>query len=209
MKKLFYLLIGVMLLTVSCSNDSDTDLYTEIAKNEEAMRGAVNTKAKGTYNLVWLMDKHAVDNAVFSSELDPYYYVITHFPMNYFIDLIYINDKTFPKVDESLLTYDKSSYWLMDLSFAGYSANNAYMSNSTWAPRTYFEYDGREYACQIWFNTTNMAGDQTALMYDVEKDHWSGGAVADSLSIIDLHTKKTWTLKGPKEILFITNGRKK
>ena len=94
MKKLLLLIIIGVLITVSCSNDSDTDLYTEIAKNEEAMRGAVNNKARGTYELVWLMDKHAVDNAVFSSELDPYYYVITHFPMNYFIDLIYINDKT-------------------------------------------------------------------------------------------------------------------
>ena len=40
MKKLFYLLIGVMLLTASCSNDSETDLYTEIAKNEQAMNEA-------------------------------------------------------------------------------------------------------------------------------------------------------------------------
>ena len=78
MKKLLLLIIIGVLITVSCSNDSDTDLYTEIAKNEEAMRGAVNNKARGTYELVWLMDKHAVDNAVFSSELDPYYYVITH-----------------------------------------------------------------------------------------------------------------------------------
>ena len=209
MKKLFYFLIGGMLLTASCSNDSETDLYTEIAKNEQVMNDAVNTKGKGTYELVWLMDKHAVDNAVFSSELDPYYYVITHFPIDYLLYLLSINGNTFPRVEGSPLKYDKPSYWLMDLSFAGYSANYAYMSNSTWAPRTYFEYDGREYACQIWFNTTNMAGDQTALMYDVDKDHWSGGAVADSLSIIDLHTKEKWTLKGPKEMLFITNGRKK
>ena len=210
MKKFFYLLIGVMLLTASCSNDSETDLYTEIAKNEEAMREAVSTKARGTYELVWLMYKHPVDTATFSTELDPYYSVITHFPIKFFMTLFHHDKISQIKENESLFEYkyDKSSYWLMDLSFAGYSANNAYMSNKVWAPRTYFECDGVEYACQIWFNTTNMAGDQTALIYDVEKDVWSGTAVADSMSIINLHTKETRTLKGPEEMLFQTTGRK-
>ena len=83
MKKFFYLLIGVMLLTASCSNDSETDLYTEVAKNEAQMRDALNTKAKGTYKLSWIVNKTFADSATFSTELDPYYTVISHFPMEH------------------------------------------------------------------------------------------------------------------------------
>ena len=50
MKKFFYLLIGVMLLTASCSNDSETDFFTEVAKNEQAMNDKTSGKNASTIN---------------------------------------------------------------------------------------------------------------------------------------------------------------
>lgn len=215
MKKFFYLLIGVMLLTASCSNDSETDFFTEVAKNEQAMNDALNTKAKGTYKLGWIVNKTFADSATFSTELDPYYTVISHFPMEH---LFRINKTklNLSSVDRALFKYDKSSYWLMDLSFTGYSAENAYLWNNNVAPRTYFQYDGVEYACQIWINTntTNMSGDQTAwmyqtaLLYDVERDVWSGAAKADSLSIINMKTNDICRMEGPIYMVFQTEGKK-
>ena len=59
-----------------------------------------------------------------------------------------------------------------------------------------------------------MSGDQTAwmyqtaLLYDVERDVWSGAAKADSLSIINLKTHDICRMEGPIYMMFQTTGKK-
>ncbi len=209
MKKLFYSLIAVMLLTVSCSNDSDSDMYADVLLSDQEFMKRANASSKGTFDMTWNADKVPLDTATFSTELDSYYTVISHFPVNIFIGM---TGGTFP--DEHI-EYSPSSYWLLDLSFTGYSASNAYLSNSTWAPRTYYKYNGQDYACQIWMNTKSVSGDQTALMYDLQKDVWSGVISIDSFTIMRIQDSKTETWRKwrkdttPLTLTFQTTGRKK
>ena len=198
-----------MLLTVSCSNDSEADLSLIIVENQVRMSEMVNTQGKGTYDMAWNADKVPLDTATFSTELDLHYTVITHFPVNIFIGM---TGGTYP--DEHI-EYSPSSYWLLELSFTGYSASNVYLSNSIWAPRTYYKYNGQDYACQIWMNTSAVPGDQTALMYDLQKDVWSGVISIDSFDIMRIQDNKTeiwrkWRKDTtPLTLTFQTTGRKK
>lgn len=216
MKKLFYLLIGVMLMTASCSNDSDADLITGLEKNQNDMQNLVNDKAKGTYNMVWIVDKQVVGEAMFSTVLDPHYYVITHFPMECLYlysseDGILANHPVHSALDVKM-TYNYQSYWYLNTSYVGFSNNNAYLANDSWNPRTYFTVNEQERVCQLWINTEQGVGKQTTLMYDTEKDVWSGTVPIDSFTVIDVNTQesKTWRRStNPLNLSFQTTGRKK
>ena len=83
MKKLVLLLIIGVLITASCSNDSEADLTAEIVDNMKQMQDLVNTKGKGTYDMVWIVNKAIVDTATLSTECDSKYIVISHLPDTY------------------------------------------------------------------------------------------------------------------------------
>lgn len=209
MKKLLYIIIGVpLLLTAACSNDSDADMVTAMEViQQDAIRQA-NMLSRGTFHLVWMMDNSFVDNAVLSSELDPYYMVITHFPICHLYNSRIATPQKRELFVDSLLSFDRSSYWLLDLSYIGYSTSNAYMANKGLAPRTYFKYNGVDYAFQIWFKADNSSGENTALMYNMEKDVWSGSATIDSFAVINMETKQTDIWRGRRDLLFVASRKK-
>ena len=208
MKRMFYLFIGVMSLLSACTAEPAMDTTVAVYADKDKVIADINKQSKGTFDMTWNADKLQVDTATLSTELDARYTVISHFPMNLFIGM---TGGTNPN---DYIEYSPSSYWLLDLSFTGYSASNAYLSNSTWAPRTYYKYNGQDYACQIWMNTTSVPGDQTALMYDFQKDVWSGVLSIDSFAIMRIKDNKTeaWRMwrkdKAPLTLTFQTTGRK-
>ena len=77
MKKLVLLFIIGVLITASCTNDSEADLTAEIVDNMKQMQDLVNTKGKGTYDMVWIVNKAIVDTATLSTEWDSKYIVIS------------------------------------------------------------------------------------------------------------------------------------
>ena len=211
MKKLVLLLIIGVLITASCSNDSEADLTADIVDNMKQMQDLVNRYGKGSYDMIWIVDKYWADTATFSTQMDPYYTVISHFPMNHFLSILY-REKDPEVFHDEHFKYNHLSYWLMDLSYVGYSTSNAYLSNGTCTPRTYFKWDDVEYQSQMWINTTSLVGEQSALMYDVENDVWSGFVPLDSLSVTNMETLETRVWRNESHssrMSFQTKGRKK
>jgi len=196
-------------LWASCSNDSEADLAYLVNKNAKDMERLVNAQGKGTYDMVWIMNNTIVDTATFSSEIDPNYYVITHFPMD---DLhLSLWGRVASGSDYFRFTYNYQSFWVLDLAFVGYSSDNAYLSNSSWNPRTFFQFNEGDWMCQMWFSTEQAAGRQTTLMYDTGKDVWSGSVSIDSFTLTRLSDKESGTWRKhpyPLNLSFQTTGRK-
>ena len=175
---LLCLVMGVWVLA-SCSVDSDLsadppEKYAELNKVD---------MSPASFDLAWIVDRQVVDTATFAIGMHPGFLVVTHFPIAYFLHLVGV------EVDPADISYYNESYWLMDVSLIGSSADNYYLSNNTWAPRTYFEMNGIDYEFHIFLNTDQMPGMQTALMYDAQKDVWSGTASVDSYRILNLQNR--------------------
>jgi len=214
MKRLWFVIVtGIIAsLAASCSNDADADILAEVAKNEQKMQDAVNTRAQGTYDMVWIWNKQVIDTATFSSELDSHFYVISHFPMNHLNWVVGA---------PQIYKYSYYSRWNLSLSYMGYSHSNAYLTNHSWNPRTFFELNDEGYVCQIWLNTDQVAGKQTTLIYDSEKDVWSGSIIVDSMYLARVREPdKAVTLRWndadfvegtdpPHHISFQTTGKKR
>ena len=68
MKRLWFVIVtGIITsLAASCSNDADADILAEVAQNEQKMQDAVNTRAQGTYDMVWIWNKQVIDTATFT-----------------------------------------------------------------------------------------------------------------------------------------------
>ena len=163
-------------ISVSCSVDSDMSVsalenYAELSKED---------MSSVSFDLAWIVDKQVVDTATFEMHRNPSNTVITHFPIPYFFSFVGV------EVHPADISYSQTSYWLMDVSLIGSSDNNYYFSNNTWAPRTSFQMNGEDYEFQIYLSTDQMPGMQTALMYDFQKNVWSGMASVDSYRILNL-----------------------
>lgn len=209
MKKLVLLLIIGVLITASCSNDSEADLTAEIVDNMKQMQDLINSQARGTYDMVWIVDKSVVDTATFSTEIDPQNCIISHFPIDFldFQVMGRIADDSYFK-----FTYDYQSTWVMYLSYVGYSTSNAYLSNAIWNPRTFYKLNGDDHICQVWINSEQFAGNQTMLIYDTEKDVWSGSVPLDSFKLTRVKDQLSYTWRKhpyPLNLSFQTTGKKK
>ena len=131
--------IGLGLL-VSCSNNPDDGLpepqydaansqYGDGKYEEGVNRYESAALLRGSYNLSWVVDREEVDTASLSKGDGPHDAFISHFPMAYFLNLIG------KKVEPTEISYTWSqSAWKFSYSVIGYSANNAYLQNSDWAP---------------------------------------------------------------------------
>ena len=111
----------------------------------------------------------------------------------------------FPDLDR-ILSIDMDCLCCKDIS------DIYYFSNTSLDPSAAFILDNVYYQCKMWTNTGQSAIKQTALIYDMDKDVWSGVMPLDSLSITNMKTSETRTLRGgssPILMSFQTTGRKK
>lgn len=170
-------------LWASCSNDSEIDLSIEIAENQKQMQNLVNTQGKGTYDMVWIVNKAVVDTATFSTEWDSKYIVMSHLPDTY---LFHENIGKYSLLYDVIENYQpsyghtKQSYWYINPSFIGISSSNAYFTNSMMTPVTYFLYEGIVVGFMPYFSS------EMSVTYDTQKDVWSGSVSLDSCSFFNV-----------------------
>ena len=141
------MLIGLGLLA-SCSNNPDDrdEIPPQFDSNnsQSAIAGedgyGFDIRLKGTYNVSWVVDRQEVDTATLVVGGTPTYMRISHFPMSYFLNLVG------KKVDPADIIYTQgASDWKFDVGVVGFSANNAYLQNSVWAPQVSFQVNGEDY----------------------------------------------------------------
>ena len=217
MRKLFYMFIGLGLLA-SCSNNPDDGLpepqydaadsqYGDGKYEEGVNRYESAALLRGSYNLSWVVDREEVDTASLSKGDGPHDAFISHFPMAYFLNLIG------KKVESTEISYTWSqSAWKLNYSVIGYSANNAYLQNSVWAPLVWFQVNGEDYSFQIYMNMEESATNKfTSLMHDLLKDMWSGATPVYRFVLKNHKTNESWdkTFSTPINMTFQTTGRKK
>jgi hypothetical protein len=208
MKKLVLLFIIGVLITASCTNDSEADLTAEIVDNMKQMQDLVNTKGKGTYDMVWIVNKAIVDTATLSTEWDSKYIVISHLPDTYlFHDNLgkYSFNYDIIKDYQPSYGHTKQSYWYVNTSFVGISTSNAYFSNSVMTPVTYFLYDGIVVGFMPYF------GSDLSIIYDTQKDVWSGSVSLDSCKFFNVEKGEPnkYIFSPPLNLSFQTTGKKK
>lgn len=207
MKKLLYFIIGIIPLLVACAAEPPYDTASANSSDLERLTDNILDKSKGTYDMVWIVQKTIVDTATFSSELSPNH-VISHLPIKHLFKL---------EGGPNNYSYDSKSYWYLNLSYIGYSTSNAYLSNDSWKPITYFKLNDEEYVCQIWINTKQNSGKRTTLVYDIENDVWSGTVSLDSFSLakasepekVRIYRSEELNLGDYVNFSFQTTGRKK
>ena len=205
MKRLLYVFIGVSLMLVSCSKDSDGMMQEALPM--DAGFNAI-TYRNGSYNLTWVVDKQEVDTATFIAERQGgYNAIISHFPMAYFLNLIGKN------VNPTDISYQWGmSDWKIDYSMIGYSENNAYLQNTVWAPLVWFQLNGEDYSFLIYMNDeSNAANWNTSMVYDSGKDIWSGATPVYKFQLINRTTNESWdrSFTTPINMTFQTTGRKR
>ncbi|MBQ9216214.1 MAG: hypothetical protein IJ159_05610 [Prevotella sp.] len=201
MKRLLYLFIGVSLV-VSCMKEDD--MYSDASSNPMVN---ADPRFKGTYNLSWIVDKQEVDTATLTLDPNDSYSPISHFPMAYFLNLIG------KKVNPTDISYQWGmSDWKLMLTVIGYSENNIYLQNATWAPQVWFQLNGEDYSFLIYMNDeSNMANWFTSMVYDSTKDMWSGACPVYKFQLINWTTSEQWDRSYPTPInmTFQTTGKKK
>lgn len=211
MKRLFLFMVGVIPLVMSCSKSDTDDIASAIYEDNDKLLKEIATMSRGSFGVAWTIDNNLVDTATFSNQDDFSLPVISHFPMEYFMKILY-SGRNPEDFKEENLRYNHWSSWQMDLAFVGLSTKNVYFSNTSLDPSAAFILDNVYYQCKMWTNTGQSAIKQTALIYDMDKDVWSGVMPLDSLSITNMKTSETRTLRGgssPILMSFQTTGRKK
>lgn len=214
MRKLFYMLIGLGLLA-SCSNNPDDrdEIPPQFDSNnsQSAIAGedgyGFDRRLKGTYNVSWVVDRQEVDTATLVVGGTPTYMRISHFPMSYFLNLV--GKKVAPA---DIIYTQGASDWKFDVDVVGFSANNAYLQNSDWAPLVWFQVNGEDYSFQIYMNMEESATNKfTSLMHDLLKDMWSGATPVYRFVLKNHKTNESWdkTFSTPINMTFQTTGRKK
>ena len=214
MRKLFYMLIGLGLLA-SCSNNPDDrdEIPPQFDSNnsQSAIAGedgyGFDRRLKGTYNVSWVVDRQEVDTATLVVGGTPTYMRISHFPMSYFLNLV--GKKVAPA---DIIYTQGASDWKFDVDVVGFSANNAYLQNSDWAPLVWFQVNGEDYSFQIYMNKEESATNKfTSLMHDLLKDMWSGATPVYRFVLKNHKTNESWdkTFSTPINMTFQTTGRKK
>ncbi len=214
MRKLFYILIGLGLLA-SCSNNPDDrdEIPPQFDSNnsQSAIAGedgyGFDRRLKGTYNVSWVVDRQEVDTATLVVGGTPTYMRISHFPMSYFLNL------AGKKVAPADIIYTQgASDWKFDVDVVGFSANNAYLQNSVWAPQVSFQVNGEDYSFLLYMNLEESATNKfTSLMHDLLKDMWSGATPVYRFVLKNHKTNESWdkTFSTPINMTFQTTGRKK
>ncbi len=208
MKKLVLLFIIGVLITASCTNDSEADLTADIVDNMKQMQDLVNTQGKGTYDMVWIVNKAIVDTATLSTEWDSKYIVISHLPDTYlFHDNLGKYSLNYDIIKDYQPSYGhtKQSYWYVNTSFVGISTSNAYFSNSVMTPVTYFLYEGIVVGFMPYF------GSDLSIIYDTHKDVWSGSVSLDSCKFFNVEKGEPnkYIFSPPLNLSFQTTGKKK
>lgn len=212
MKKLFYLLIGGIALLMSCATDYTDDAVTDVYKDTGKLIEDMKLVSSGTYDMAWIVNKQVVDTATLSSKDNNI--VISHLPVKYFTWNYKDFVNQYPGGWNPTYGYTEQSYWIINTSFLGYSASNAYYSNSpssiALSPKTEFIMDGKEYGFQAFFRNNTQNGLPISLMYDVIKDVWSGSVILDSCHLIsgkDIE-RFIFNFNPPLTLSFQTTGRK-
>lgn len=213
MKKLLYILLSLGLLVMASCHKEETDyLNYDTSGNQDPPNngGGKDTSdalLKRVYDLVWIVDKQIVDTATFTTGYNDIYSTISHFPMGYFLELVG------KKVDPSDLIYERGvSDWLTTISVIGYSESKLYLRNGTWAPRINFGVKDETYSFLIYMNDeTNVENWYTSMVYDKEKDIWSGATPVYKFQMFNHTTNESWdmTFPVPINMSFQTTGRKK
>ena len=106
-----------------------------------------------------------------------------------------------------------ASDWKFDVGVVGFSANNAYLQNSVWAPQVSFQVNGEDYSFLLYMNLEDgvTLNHYTSLMYDTMKDMWSGATPVYKFELINQKTEEHWKkfFATPINMTFQTTGRKK
>lgn len=203
MKKLFYLLIGGIALLMACTADPALDSVASVYEDKEKLNSDIGIRSSGTFDMAWIVDKQVVDTATFSTEWEPNYGTISHFPVEYLYHRL---------VDENAsITYgNKQSYWMLKLSFVGISTGNAYYANSTSQSSTTFKMNGVDWSFIPEIRTSMLEANSSSLMYDYNKDVWSGAVNMDSCFFVNRENQeiKRYDFNPPLTLSFQTTGRK-
>ena len=214
MKKLIYMLIGLGLL-VSCTEEPDSGSQPQQFDTASGLYGGEGAYSfdglaavERVYNLSWVVDRQEVDTATLVVGGTPTYMRISHFPMSYFLNLVG------KKVDPADIIYTQgASDWKFDVGVVGFSANNAYLQNSVWAPQASFQVNGEDYSFLLYMNLEDgvTLNHYTSLMYDTMKDMWSGATPVYKFELINQKTEEHWKkfFATPINMTFQTTGRKK
>lgn len=205
MKKFTVFIIGGIALLMSCAADPALDSTASIYEDKEKLNSDIGIRSSGTFDMAWIVDKQVVDTATFSTEWEPNYGTISHFPVEYLYHRL---------VDENgaSITYDnKQSYWMLKLSFVGISTGNAYYANSTSQSSTTFKINGVEWFFIPEIRTSMLEANSSSLMYDYNKDVWSGAVNMDSCLFVNRENLeiKRYDFNPPLTLSFQTTGRKK
>jgi hypothetical protein len=165
-------------------------------------------RLKGTYNVSWVVDRQEVDTETLVVGGTPSYMRISHFPMSYFLNLV--GKKVAPA---DIIYTQGASDWKFDVGVVGFSANNAYLQNSVWAPQVSFQVNGEDYSFLLFMNLEDgvTLNHHTSLMYDTMKDMWSGATPVYKFELINQKTEEHWKkfFATPINMTFQTTGRKK
>lgn len=210
MKKLFYLLIGGIALLMACAADPALDETAALYEDKERLNLDIVIRSSGTFDMAWIVDKQVVDTATLNSKEKNI--VISHLPVKYFTWNFKDFVNQYPGGWNPTYGYTEQSYWIINTSFLGYSASNAYYSNSpssnVLSPKTEFIMDGKEYGFQAFFSNDTQNGLPISLMYDVIKDVWSGSVNLDSCHLISGKDIERFIFNPPLTLSFQTTGRK-
>ena len=82
MKKLFYLLIGVISLLAACTAEPAMDTTAAVYADKDKVIADINEQSMGTFDMSWIVKKQVVDTATLSSKGKNI--VISHLPVKYF-----------------------------------------------------------------------------------------------------------------------------
>lgn len=209
--------LAIIVLTVgliaSCAQESESFDTTNPLENNLENMDEILARTKGKHNLSWIVDGQVVDTATFDNTYvtTGKYAKISHFPIVYLLKFF---DK---QVEPTDITYNEDQFnWLMDLNIVGYSESNFYLYNYLVFPKVTFKIKGENYTLFIYSDYSSNVNDRhTSIIYDLEKDMWTGVVLVNKLqltswygySIITEQWDRTFT--EPINMTFQTTGRKK
>ena len=203
MKKFTVFIIGGIALLMACTADPALDSVASIYEDKERLNSDIDIRSSGTFDMAWIVDKQVVDTATFSTEWDSEYRIISHFPVEYLYRKLVGKNAS--------IIYNKQSYWPIKMSFVGISTGNAYYANSPSQPSTTFKMNGVEWFFIPEIRTSMLEANSSSLIYDYNKDVWSGAVNMDSCIFVNRENLeiKRYDFNPPLTLSFQTTGRKK
>ena len=199
--------IGGLLLAACSTGGMDGDIMDGFPEMPYQDSSHESLLGQGVYDMVWVVDQQVVDTATFSTVENPEFTIISHFPIDYFFDVV---GRHVEKEDIAYVSWE--SYWKMVLYQVGYSDSNSYLSNATWAPRVDFDVKGVTYSLLVYLSDERQPSTwYTSLVYDIEHDAWSGSAPVYRFQLTDINTNECWSYEYPTplNLYFQTTGRRR